>query len=212
MRILIVAAMAAGALAACSPGDTRKVAPEPAAVAPTPSDSAIQTFAGCTWGEVKGAAWSMWSFACGPQFGDIRLVADDALPGFVIEGATPAERRVVVQIFDKPADAGLDAILPTVRALSPGLGTSTCVFEPLTDAGKEGLFAFAPTGVLKQQYDAENFSDTVPAMPCGPLGVGPAGERVFKVVDGHPGKVAYIDYGSEIQIFDAGTLKAVAAH
>lgn len=211
MRTIGAALVVIGALCACSPGDTRKVEPA-AAEAAKPSQAALETFgANCAWGEVKGAALSMWSYACGPDFGSVRLVADDALPGFALESAGvdgQPERRTVVRIFDKPAEAGIDAILPTVRAASPGLATSSCVLEPAP--GRDGLYLLAPTGPIRAAYDAENFSDTVPAMPCGDLGVGPAGDRVFKVMEGHPDKVAYIDYGSEIQIFDAATLKVAA--
>jgi hypothetical protein len=42
------------------------------------------------------------------------------------------------------------------------------------------------------------------------MGPSEAGDRVFEIIA--PDKVAYIDFGSEIQIFDASTLKATEAH
>jgi len=211
MRAMIVA-VGIFALAACSPGDTKKV--EPQAEAPVPAAVALETFTGCTWGEVKGAALSIWSFACGPDKGNFRLVADDALPGFAIEG--PGEggamaRRTVVQIFAKPAEAGIEAILPAVHAASPETPGAACTLQP-AESGVPGFYAFGPTGKLGEAWRADQFSDTLPATPCGPMGVGPAGERLFSVMDGHPDKVVYADYGSEIQIFDVGTLKATDAH
>ncbi|MDX2233114.1 MAG: hypothetical protein NW200_01330 [Hyphomonadaceae bacterium] len=209
MRAILTMLLAAGALGACSPGDTGKR--DPAAVAaPEPSQAARETFVNCTWGEVKGAAWSLWSYACGPAQGGERLVASDAEPAFYVEGATPESRRLAVRLFDKPADAGIEAILPAVQALSPESPGAACALEP-DPAGRAGLYVFGPTGPVGDAWDADLLSDTVPGMPCGPLGVGPAGDRVFKVVEGHADTVAYVDYGSEIQIFDAATLKAVTA-
>jgi hypothetical protein len=41
------------------------------------------------------------------------------------------------------------------------------------------------------------------------MGVGFVGDRVFQVMADDPTKVVYIDYGSEIQIFDTATLKSL---
>lgn len=198
----------AAALAACSPGATRK-GPEPEAARPT--EIAQQTFAHCTWGEVKGATLSMWSYTCGPDAGAVRVVADDVLPGFVLESTDPArpEHRVVVRLFDKAADAPIDSVLDAVRALSPGLNTPTCAFTPLegVDHAGKGHVEFAPTGAAKVAYDAAVSGETMPGEPCGPLGVGPVGDRYFAVVPGRPDKVMFVDRGSEIQIFDETTLK-----
>jgi hypothetical protein len=211
MRVLGVTALLCGMLAACSPGDTGKFDPH-AAAAPTPGATAQATFAGqCAWGEVKGATLSIWSYACGPESGHIHLVADDALPGFRRAGDAP-ESTVAIRIFAKPADAPIEAILPAVQAASPGPSTAACAFAPAPGVDHEGRadFQFAPTGADKAAYDAAAAGGEVPAMPCGELGVGPAGDRIFRAIA--PDKVAYIDFGSEIQIFDATTLKVLDAH
>lgn len=200
-------------LCACGPGDTRKIDPA-AATAPVAPAGMQQTFASCTWGEVKSATASIWAYACGPAFGNVRLEADDALPGFVIasgDAAAPA-KSVAIRFFDKPADAPIEAILPAVRAASPGPQTATCVFAPAAGVDHEGKphVSFQPAGEAKAAYDLALQGDEIPDPPCGALGVSAAGDRIFTVVS--PEKVAFIEFGSEIQIFDATTLKVDAAH
>lgn len=211
MRAVAVMAMVA-ALAGCSPGDTRKI--EPATSAPQPSQGMRETFSKCTWGEVRGATASIWSFACGADAGNVRLVADDALPGFVIESTDAAApgRSVAIQIFSRPADAPIEAILPAVRAASPGPQTATCAFAPAPGVDHEGKphVVFSPVGPALVAYTAALAADEIPEPPCGDLGVSHVGDRVFEVLA--PDKVAFIEFGSEIQIFDANTLKAVEAH
>lgn len=210
MRFMGVVAVLAGALAACSPGETGKYDPH-AASAPTPPPAAAETFgANCTWGEVKGAQLTIWSYACGPESSGIHLEADDTLPGFRLVGNFP-ERPAVIRVFDKPAGAPVDAILPAVRELSPGPATAACAFAPATGVDHEGKahVVLTPTSADRVAYDAAAASDTVPENPCGDLGIGPAGDRYF--VELAPDKVAFIDAGSEIQIFDVATLKVVPA-
>jgi len=207
MRIA-VAVLAVAFLTGCGPGDTRKLEPA-AATAPEPPQVLRDTFASCTWGEVTGALASVWSYACGPGFGDVRLAADDGLPGFVIESTAddaPA-RSVAIRFFDKPVDAAIDAIAPAVRAASPGPGAGACVLTAASPAepGAPAHYVFTPEGAAKAAYDEALAGDVIPEPPCGPLGVSHVGNRSFRVVA--PDKVAFIEQGSEIQIFDVGTLK-----
>jgi hypothetical protein len=212
MRLVLAVALTL-ALGACNPGDTRKVDTETAA-APQPSESMRQTFAACTWGEVKGAKASIWSMACGPDAGDVRLEADDALPGFVLVsgvGAT-AMRHPAIRLFPKEAGAPLDAILPAVRAASPGPQTATCAFTaaPGVDHAGKTRYTFGPTGAAKEAYEKAIQGPDVPEAPCGPMGPSEAGDRTFEEIA--PDLVAYVDWGSDIQVFDPATLKAAAAH
>lgn len=213
MRTLAAMAVLAAALAGCSPGDTRKV--DATAVAgPQPSDGMRETFSNCTWGEVKGASASIWSFACGAGAGNVRLAADDALPGFVIESTDAAApgRSVAIRFFPKAPDAPIGSVLDAVRAASPGAQTATCAFMPAPGADHEGKphVVLSPVGPAREAYDRALAGDDVPEPPCGDLGVSHVGDRVFEVVA--PDKVAFIEFGSEIQIFDASTLKVVESH
>jgi hypothetical protein len=196
-------------LAACS-----SPAPEPeaTAAAPMPDEYRASTFAECTWGEVQSDGVSIWSFACP---GD-RLVADAALPGFSREVTMPegvSSGRAIV-LFPKAETDPLNAVLPAVRAASPGAATATCEFEEMSDM--VGFYQFMPTGEARATYDAlispGGDSATEGAepdyMPCGVWGPSEAGQRVFTVVRGLETRVAAIDLGSDISIFDISTLRA----
>lgn len=196
------------ALAACSPAKKTDL--------PKPPQAMDDTFKACKYMEVRGATLAMNGYACGPDFGNVHLVADDTLPGFaLIEGSGDAMTyRPVVRIFTKPKDAGIDAILPEIRKLSPGPSTATCTLQPYPDPldpdhSTRKLFALTPTGAAKAAWDKAVAVEPQDVMPCGPLGVGTAGDRLFEVMADDPTKVSYIDYGSEIQPFDAKSLRSV---
>jgi hypothetical protein len=191
------------ALTACAPPEA------PTSVDPTPDASRAETFSDCVWGEVQSAGVSVWSFACPRD----RLVADPALPGFVREVDAPegVMRAPVIVLFTKAETEPLNAVLPAVRAASPGAATATCEFEEMADL--VGHYQFMPTGEARAAYDALiGGSETEAAepdyMPCGVWGPSESGQRVFTVIRGAEDRVAAINLGSDITIFDASTLRA----
>ncbi len=197
-------ALIALALTACAPPQS------PAAADPTPDASRAETFSDCVWGEVQSAGVSVWSFACARD----RLVPDPALPGFVREVEAPegVMRAPVIALFTKAETDPLDAVLPAVRAASPGAATANCEFEEMADL--VGHYQFMPTGEARATYDAliAPGGDATGAaepdyMPCGVWGPSESGQRVFTVVRGAEDRVAAIDMGSEITIFDPSTLR-----
>jgi hypothetical protein len=211
---LMAAAMALLA-AACTPNaeqtttpDSSAAAPSQSEVMPSPSEVMKATFTNCTWGQQTGPGLSIWAFTCPGH----KLVADEALPGFqmqVDDGAGNPESYPAIQVFTKPAEATIDAVLTAVRAASPGPFTAECVFTPNANDPSGMTFMFTPTGAGKIAHEAfmagksgEN------SMPCGPMGPKEAGDRVFQAVAGAADKVVYVDLGSEIQIFDVNTLHA----
>ena len=204
-------------MSACSPqAPAAKPAAAPAAAqAPLPV-SALKSapeFAACVWQEVKGARLAMQAFACGPEQGGVHVEADESLPGFqLVYAGAPSERRAIVRTFAKAAEAPLDAILPAVRAASPGPQTATCAFAPAQgyDAKDKNLFVLTPTGAAKTAWEANEARGEPQEAPCGPLGVSVVGDRYFEVMPGHPDIVVYADMGSEIQIFDPTTLRVIA--
>jgi hypothetical protein len=177
-----------------------------AAHAPRPSQTMRDTFTGCTWGEVKGAKLSVWSYACDAQHGNTWLVADDVLPGFKFP-----DGRVAIVAFTKPANAPMGAILRQVRAASPGPSSSTCVLTRLAgDHGGREVYEFVPTGAAKAQFDAwqagaNSSGDFQP--PCGFMGPGQSGDRYFVALPSDPRTVVFVNAGSEIQIFDQDTIR-----
>ncbi|MES2725212.1 MAG: hypothetical protein V4656_18825 [Pseudomonadota bacterium] len=195
-------------------GACTQPAAKPPAAPPAAAGSALRSapeFAACAWQEVRGAKLAMQAFACGPEQGGQHIEADDGLPGFqLVHDGSPAERRPVVRTFAKPADAPLEAILPAIRAASPGPHSATCAFAPAQghDHKDKGRFVLEPTGAAKASWEA-SLAVEPGEPPCGALGVSAAGDRYFKVMPGHPDLVVYADMGSEIQIFDPETLRVI---
>jgi len=188
-------------LAACA-----RPAPE-AKSEPQPTATAEQTFTGCTWGEVRSDALSVWSFDCPAEH--THLVADGEGFALVSGDGVTADRRPVVRVFHKAADAPVDAVLADIRAASPGPATAACALAPVTgfDAWKGAkLYELEPTGAARASYDAANDKEPQPE-PCGALGIGPVGDRYFAVPADDPSRVVWVDMGSEIQVFDPNTLK-----
>jgi len=212
-----VAALAALALMGYSQADNP--AGGAAASEPQPPDVMRDTFVGCTWGRVEGAHLEIWAYDCGPEHGNVRIVADDTLSGFVEESAGPdgASRRTVVQAFAKAADAPIDAVLDAVRAASPGPHSDTCVLAPAPaeEGSGAGHFIFEPTGAAKTAWDAfvsNPNSDEAMEPPCGRLGPAMEGDRYFQVLPNDPQTVVFVELGSEIQLFDVNTLAVRAPH
>lgn len=211
MKALLCLGFAALAVAACS---------APPSNPPAPTQAAADTFKGCAWQEVTGKTLSIWSYACGADSSHIHLVADETLPGFALVsdvGGDSMSYQPVIRTFAKDQAAAIEAILPQVRTLSPGPQTATCAFEPGPDPlnpdfSKRKLYQLAPTGAAEAKWDETvktGEGDATP--PCGPMGVAMDGDRVFEVMPDDPTHVVYIDYGSEIQIFDTNTLRTVGA-
>lgn len=177
------------------------------------ADAWSETFANCELQTVKGAALSIEAYACGEEQGNVHLEADDSLPGFVIvsDGPDGISRNVAIRVFKKEPGAPFSAILEDVKALSPGPHTNTCVFEkwPGEEAGVM-RYVLAPTGDAKAAWDKglENGEPVDP--PCGALGVQFVGDLYFEEIAGDPGTVAFVDSGSEIQIFKPQTLKSAS--
>lgn len=182
---------------------------------PQPSEAMRQTFASCEWGKVEGSGVSIWSYACPAEFGNVKLVADPALPGFSLEGTQDGvtSRSPAIILFDKATGDDVSAIVEQVRAKSPGPDTATCAVEQIEgESMVANAWAFVPTGEAKARWEAavggDDLGDAPEQGPCGPLGPQIVGDRAFVVVPGDVGKVAFIEFGSEIQIFDPTTLRA----
>lgn len=212
---IMAASVAVIGLTACTqPESKTDAAPAAAqAAAPQPSETMAQTFRGCTWGEVTGGGLSMWSYACPAGAGDFRLVYDESLPGFAYEGTFEGvtSRQAAVVIFKKAADAPIDAILPQVRAKSPGPHSATCVLS-IVPSPEGDIAGFEPTGAVKTQWDAassgQEGAEPMDA-PCGDMGPQMSGDRGFHVLRDDPTTVIFIEYGSEIQPFDPSTIRKV---
>jgi hypothetical protein len=151
--------------------------------------------------------------SCDAKHGGVRLVADDSLPGFVLvnEGPDGKTSHTAIRLFRKAASAPLASILPAVRAASPGPHTAACALTslPLANGRTNRVFDLEPTAATKKAWDDSQKTSAMPDAPCGPLGVGYAGDSYFQTVPGDGTTVVYVDMGSEVQIFDPATLKLV---
>lgn len=194
------------ALASC--GDSGGTKSQEAPPAPFAQD----TFGKCAWEQVKGAQLSIWSYKCGPDAGNVRLVADETLPGFVLlQSSTEGETRTpAIRAFKKAAGAPLDAVLDQVRAASPGPHTATCTLtkHPAPEAGDK--FQFMPDAAAAAEWDKyQNDGEGDVQPPCGALGPQFVGDSYFQILPGDPSTVVFVNMGSEIQIFDPKTLQAI---
>ena len=169
-------------------------------------------FSGCKWERVAGARFSISSFACDTEHGGVRLVADNAAPGFWLM-ERDGSKRPAIRLFSKAVKAPISTILPAVRAASVGPQTRTCVltYSPSDSAAQPGTkrYVLQPHGVALKAWEKAQDQGKAVDEPCGPLGVAMVGDRYFEVMPGHPGIVVFANMGSEIQIFDPTTLRTV---
>lgn len=193
-------------LAGCGP-----TAPEPQAAAPVSALRGAAEFADCQWGEVEGEKLAIQAFACGPEQSHSKLVADNRLPGFWLEmtGDSGPIHRLAVRTFAKDAKAPLSSILTAVRIASPGPMTAACVLSPAppADGQPEGRYVLEPGPRDKARWEASVMSDEPMEAPCGELGESIAGDRYFRALN--PTTVAFVELGSEIQIYDPATLRVI---
>lgn len=171
-------------------------------------------FRDCRWGLIRAGGLSLGAFACPTAKGTEHLVGDPRLPGFWLEGRSDGKpyRRLALRIFAKVPAAPLAAILPAVRAASPGPRIAACslYYEPkeTPEGSKARRYVLRlPTGA-QRAWDA---GPTAEQDACGPLGVAMVGDRYFEVPLAHPDHVVFVDAGSEIQIFDPQTLTIAPA-
>jgi hypothetical protein len=175
---------------------------------PQPSQVMKDTFTQCTWGEVEGKTLSIWSYACPPDAGAVKLAPDDKVGGFMIisnDGTNHLLGYDVIRTFPKAKDAPLESVLPAVLAAT-GKHQASCALVKTVYGDWGEVYLLEPTGTERADYDAANAIEPQ-ENPCGDLGIGPAGDRFFKLMADDPKKVIYYDMGSEIQIFDPATLR-----
>lgn len=226
-RVALTALSAAVLVTGCQAEQPAAPAAQAETPLSTPSAVLAETFAGCTWGKVSGAVASIDAYACPADKGDFAMIADDALPGFVIEGRDgdgAAQRRVALRFFDKAADAAVTSIAAQLEAVSPGVDGAGCQLVPAGAETEQALeltagtaFVWEPTGAVKEAWDAWNSPPDTPAAgappapPCGVLGPQVTGLMTFQELAGNPGKVVMVDWGSEVQPFAYATLRANTA-
>ena len=163
-----------------------------------------------------GGSIGAWTEHCDLATGVWELDYTANLPGFwlTIDGE---EQVAVIQVFAKPTDADIAAILPELRERGYIPDDDECGFAPamdstLTTAGptprSQALFEIMPTGARLAAFQATP-DDEVPEPPCGEYGWSTHGTRYFVTDTRHPDKVVYIDIGQDGMMFDQTSVTIV---
>ena len=176
-----------------------------AAQPPMPEGSSVP--GKCTWEWMTGAGVGIWAERCDLDTGLWTPRLDDTLPGFVltIDGAP---QETILQVFEKPADAGVDAILPALRAGGYIPDDDDCVFEAAAIRPAPRTIAFheiRPVGARLAAFEATP-GDEVPEPPCGDYGWSTHGVRYFMTDTRFPERVLYVNVGQDGTMFDAASI------
>lgn len=177
---------------------------------PEPTTSAIP--GQCAWEWVEFSGLGVWAEKCNAN-GVYQVVARTDPPQLVltVDGEPVA---TVVQAFDKPVDAPIDAILPTLRSHGYIPDDDECVFAPASDAtlmtiGPQprtlAFFEIVPAGARLAALEATP-ADEVPEPQCGDYGSSAEGVRYFQTDTRHPTKVVYVNLGQDGTMIDPRTI------
>jgi hypothetical protein len=202
------------AVSACAPEAVQTLAPLAEA---QPRPEMQEAFGSCAWEQVTGVGLSVYSYACGPEHGDARLIADEDMQGFSIETAVASGHTIrtpVIRVFSKAANAPIDSIVPEIGAVSPPLDGGSCALarvdaanDPRPGDGRV-RYVWAPVGRLKTNWDAANNGGVLMPSPCGNLGVKYKGAVTFEALADDPTKVVAVTWGETVQIFDPSTISS----
>jgi hypothetical protein len=183
------------------------VAPALAGQPPKPTDSTDPDH--CTWVWQTGGGLGAWTEQCKFDTGLWQLKYDDNPAGFSLF-VDDENTGVVLAPFAKPADAGVEAILPELRQRGLIPDDDECAFQPansdvIASIGPtprtRAFFEIMPTGKRNKTFDATP-EDEVPEPPCGEVGFDPDGIRLFMTDVTHPTGVVYMNLGQDGTMFE----------
>lgn len=190
----------------------------PASAQDTPEPTHSTSAEDCRWqwlsGDLPmGGSIGAWTERCELHSGLWQLEYTATLPGFWLN-INDEERIPVIHVFGKAADAGIDAILPALRAGGHIPDDDECVFVPAADwvlqtAGPmprtQAAFEIVPTGARLAAIEATP-ADEVPEPQCGDYGSSTHGTRYFVTDTRLPDKVVYLDLGQDGMMFDQSSV------
>jgi hypothetical protein len=198
VRVLTIAVIAA----CCLPTSGPSALAQP----PQPSESAVDATK-CRWEWRQGGGIGVWAERCTLDTGLWELKFQEDLPGFVLT-VDGAAGETVLQLFKKPLDADISAILPALRERGSIPDDDLCLFQPAAIRPAPRTIAFfdiRPTGARKAALDATP-QDEVPEPPCGDFGWSTHGLRYFMTDIRHPESVLYLNEGQDGMMFDPTTV------
>ena len=161
----------------------------------------------CEWRWKTGAGIGIWAERCDLETGVWEPRYDADLPGFVLT-VDGTDQGTILQVFEKPADAGIASILPVLRERGYIPDDDECVFEAAAIRPAPRTVAFyeiRPTGSRLAAFDATP-EDEVPEPPCGEYGWGTHGVRYFMTDVRFPEMAVYVNLGQDGTMFDPATV------
>ncbi len=161
----------------------------------------------CKWEWKEGGGIGVWTERCQFDTGVWEPKFNSGLPGFILT-VDGESQGTILQVFAKPADRDIPAILPELRKRGYIPDDDECVFATDPDhpaAGPLAFFTIMPTGSRKEAYEATP-EDEVPDNPCGEYGWGPEGIRYFMTDTRHPDRAVYLNIGQDGTMFDPATV------
>ncbi|HET7715276.1 MAG TPA: hypothetical protein VFK86_06585 [Bauldia sp.] len=179
----------------------------PAAHAQPPEPTGSSVPGSCTWEWKTGGGIGIWAERCDLQTGVWEPRFEASLPGFVLT-VDGEDQGTILQVFDKPADADISAILPELRKKGYIPDDDDCVFEPAAIRPAPRTIAFyeiRPIGARLAAFEATP-SDEVPDPPCGEYGWSTHGVRYFFTDTRFPERVIYVNTGQDGTMFDDTTI------
>lgn len=199
MRTILAAAALAASLAA-------------AAAEPPPQPATSTDPGRCAWEWKTVGPLGVWAEKCDLN-GVWQLEQRVGLPGFVltVDGGDPV---TVLQIFEKPGESEIGAILPELRARGYIPDDDECILEPASTATLQTIgpaprtrafYEIMPIGARRAALEATP-ADEVPEPPCGEYGWSTHGTRYFMTDIGRPHLMIYVNLGQDGTMFDQKTI------
>ena len=160
-----------------------------------------------------GGSVGIWGERCQFDTGIWEPVFDADLPGFALtlDGQV---QDTVLQLFSKPDDQDISAVLPELRRQGYIPDDDDCMFMPasnetLASIGPvprtRGVYEIMPIGDRLAAFDATP-DDEVPEPPCGAYGWSTHGVRFFMTDISRPDTVIYFNLGQDGTMIVPGTL------
>ena len=171
----------------------------PALAGERPPQPAAQTDSACQWAWKSGGGVGLWTETCALETGVWTVDWNERETRFDLK-LNGDMMTTVVQVFRKPADAPISAILPELKKRGSVPDTAECIFKPAEGASADkagrALYEIRPTGARLAALEATP-GDEVPEPPCGEYGWSTHGVRTFRLDPKHPGFVLYVNEGQD---------------
>ena len=174
-----------------------------------PSANAPAPAADCRAVDLSVAGLRLQAQDCQLSTGHWRVLAEPALPGLALwrDGDRQA---TVLQLFTKPADAPVSAILPALRAGGHIPDDEDCQPVPASPAraapATQTRYEIRPFGARLRALQA-TAADQVPDPPCGAYGWSTHGVRYLLLDQRRPDRVLYLDEGQDGTLIQPLTLR-----